>query len=184
MPKPEVTPGKGVMGDDMLNDPASLLGLLRSELDDTDASLPPVFADMLSRFLQLRQQVREGQVDRHDAARKFAGLRAIDLNGYEWTLGAQTGGWYRRAIGGQWVSSLPPLSYGRVDGPGGRPADGAFPDVGDAAADGQPPGAGQAGQAPWDMPVSPGDGPPTLQPQPDLTGPPDAARLLPPPQTA
>lgn len=104
-------------------------GFLRSELDADSGRLPPIFVDLLSRYLALRQQVRQGRTDRWQAARLFSGLRAIDTEGYEWTLGASSGSWYRRAVGGDWLAAPPPMTYGTQVGPGGQPADGSFPDI-------------------------------------------------------
>jgi hypothetical protein len=87
----------------------SFLGGLRSEFDEGYV-LPPVFTSLLAVADNIRTRYIKYEIDVEQAANLFKELIVKDTNGYEWTIGASTGSWYRRQINEKkWLSSSPPI---------------------------------------------------------------------------
>jgi hypothetical protein len=93
----------------------AFLGTLRSELDE-DTPLEGAFAELYARFVSLRDAYDTGRVDTRSYGRALRDLRVIDPEGFQWTIGATTGRWYRRNYqeGGQWSSSPAPSGTGTL----------------------------------------------------------------------
>jgi hypothetical protein len=87
----------------------SFLGTLRSELDD-DVTLDGAFAELLARFSSLRDSYMAGRLEAKAFGRLLRDLRVLDGDGFQWTVGASTGRWYRRNVqdGGQWMAAPAP----------------------------------------------------------------------------
>lgn len=83
-------------------------GILRSDLDEP-AELPAAFAALADHIDRLRQQYESGHLTRaaFAAALDVAKYRAPD--GTVWTVGADSGQWYRQFPGSSvWEQALPP----------------------------------------------------------------------------
>lgn len=75
---------------------SSFLGSLRSELDDSDDVIHPYFSTLVVLSDIVRAQYSNWKLKPEVAARVFQTLRLTDIDGREWTVGAITGGWFRR----------------------------------------------------------------------------------------
>lgn len=93
----------------------AFLGTLRSELDE-DVALEGAFAELYARFGALRDSYDSGRLDARSLGLALRDLRVIDTDGYQWTIGATTGKWYRRnqQEGGQWASAPVPAGTGTL----------------------------------------------------------------------
>jgi len=93
----------------------AFLGTLRSELDG-DAALEGAFAELYARFGALRDSYDNGRLDVRAFGLALRDLRVIDTDGYQWTIGATTGKWYRRnqQEGMQWASAPVPAGKGTL----------------------------------------------------------------------
>lgn len=93
----------------------AFLGTLRSELDE-DVPLEGAFAELYARFISLRDSYDTGRIDSRTYGRALRDLRVIDPEGFQWTIGATTGRWYRRNYqdGGQWSASPAPTGTGTL----------------------------------------------------------------------
>lgn len=93
----------------------AFLGTLRSELDE-DVALEGAFAELYARFGALRDSYDSGRLDARSFGLALRDLRVIDTDGYQWTIGATTGKWYRRnqQEGGQWASAPVPAGTGTL----------------------------------------------------------------------
>jgi len=93
----------------------SFLGTLRSELDE-DITLEGAFAELYARFGALRDAYDGGRLDTRSYGLALRDLRVLDSDGYQWTIGATTGKWYRRnqREGGQWSSAPLPAGAGTL----------------------------------------------------------------------
>lgn len=93
----------------------TFLGTLRSELDE-DAPLEGAFAELYARFITLHEAYDAGRVETRSFGRALRDLRVIDAEGYQWTIGATTGRWYRRnqQEGGRWMSAPAPVGTGTL----------------------------------------------------------------------
>lgn len=93
----------------------AFLGTLRSELDE-DVPLEGAFAELYARFISLRDAYDTGRLDTRTYGRALRDLRVIDPEGFQWTIGATTGRWYRRNYqeGGQWSSAPAPAGTGTL----------------------------------------------------------------------
>lgn len=91
------------------NQDSSFLGSLRSELDDSDDVLHPYFSTLVVLSDIVRAQYSNWKLKPEVAARVFQTLRLTDIDGREWTVGAITGGWFRRDNAKSvWSPSLAP----------------------------------------------------------------------------
>lgn len=91
------------------NQDSSFLGSLRSELDDSDDVLHPYFSTLVVLSDIVRVQYSNWKLKPEVAARVFQTLRLTDIDGREWTVGAITGGWFRRDNAKSvWSPSLAP----------------------------------------------------------------------------
>lgn len=99
----------------------SLLGTLRSELDeDEDGGLHPSFEVLAGLVVTVRTAYTSFRLSPEQAAMICADLRILGRDGYEWTVGATTGSWYKRRTGETvWQKSPLPINV--------LPADGATP---------------------------------------------------------
>lgn len=104
---------KTVEATDELSVGGAFLGTLRSELDE-DVSLDGAFAELYARFGALRNSYDTGKLDARSLGLALRDLRVIDTDGYQWTIGATTGKWYRRnqQDGGEWTSAQIPAGTG------------------------------------------------------------------------
>lgn len=85
------------------------LGSLRSELDDGEDSLHPYFVALNSAADTVRVNYVSWKLRSAAAAQLFQTLKIIDIDGREWTVGAVTGGWFRRdGSKSAWIASMPP----------------------------------------------------------------------------
>lgn len=93
----------------------AFLGTLRSELDE-DVVIEGAFAELYARFGALRDSYDNGRLDARSFGLALRDLRVIDTDGYQWTIGATTGKWYRRnqQEGGQWASAPVPAGTGTL----------------------------------------------------------------------
>jgi len=93
----------------------AFLGTLRSELDE-DIPLEGAFAELYARFTSLKDAYDMGRLDTRTYGRALRDLRVIDPEGFQWTIGATTGRWYRRNYqeGGQWAASPAPIGTGTL----------------------------------------------------------------------
>jgi hypothetical protein len=82
-------------------------GALRSELDEP-SRLPGAFEQLIEQVGQARHGFERGAITKIQLAAVLQGLRVVAPDGAEWTMGATSGRWYRRPIGGAWVPALPP----------------------------------------------------------------------------
>ena len=88
---------------------SSFLGSLRSELDDSDDVIHPYFSTLVVLSDIVRAQYSNWKLKPEVAARVFQTLRLTDIDGREWTVGAITGGWFRRDNAKSvWSPSLAP----------------------------------------------------------------------------
>lgn len=84
-------------------------GALRSELDEP-SRLPSAFEQLIEQAGQARHSFERGALTKIQLASVLQGLRVVAPDGTEWTMGATSGRWYRRPVGGTWVPALPPES--------------------------------------------------------------------------
>lgn len=93
-----------------------VVGILRSELDEPK-NLPGPFLDLITQIGQARHGYDTGSFTKSQYATVLRGLRIVGPDGTEWTMGATSGRWYCRPVGGAWVPSTPPseLSLGGND---------------------------------------------------------------------
>lgn len=98
--------------------PDSLLGTLRSELDeDDDGGLHPSFEILAGLVVTVRTAYTSFRITPEQAARICASLRLEGRDGNEWTVGATSGAWYRRRTGETvWQKSPLPINVIPVDG--------------------------------------------------------------------
>ncbi len=82
-------------------------GVLRSELDEP-AKLPQAFEQLIEEVGKARHAFERGDLTKVQLAEVLRNLRVVGPDGTEWTMGASSGRWYRRPVGGTWVPSLPP----------------------------------------------------------------------------
>jgi len=96
----------------------SLLGTLRSELDDDDAGgLHPSFEVLAGLVVSVRTAYTSFRISPEQAARICALLRLEGQDGNEWTVGATSGAWFRRRVGERpWQKAMLPLNVAPVDG--------------------------------------------------------------------
>lgn len=85
----------------------SLLGTLRSELDDSP-ELDWAFNVLESCAQSVRGAYTTRRITPHTAASILAQLRLEGTDGATWTIGATSGSWYRRT-GKSWEHSEPPF---------------------------------------------------------------------------
>ncbi len=64
------------------------------------------FQELLDRYSQLREDLDAGNIDEEQFQDEIEGLQAKDEQGRYWTIGAQTGKWYRYD-GRDWVQETP-----------------------------------------------------------------------------
>lgn len=93
----------------------AFLGTLRSELDE-DTPLEGAFAELYARFGALRDAYQTGRLESRMFGRALRDLRVIDPEGFQWTIGATTGRWYRRsqADNGKWMAAPAPVGTGML----------------------------------------------------------------------
>ena len=85
------------------------LGSLRSELDEGEDSLHPYFVALYSAADTIRVNYISWKLRSAVAAQLFQTLKIVDIDGREWTVGAVTGGWFRRdGSKSTWIASMPP----------------------------------------------------------------------------
>lgn len=84
-----------------------VVGILRSELDEPK-NLPGPFLDLITQISQARHGYDTGSLTKSQYATVLRGLRIVGPDGTEWTMGATSGRWYCRPVGGAWVPSTPP----------------------------------------------------------------------------
>jgi len=98
--------------------PDSLLGTLRSELDeDDDGGLHPSFEVLAGLVVTVRTAYTSFRITPEQAARICAMLRLEGRDGNEWTVGATSGAWYKRRTGESvWQKSPLPINVVPVDG--------------------------------------------------------------------
>lgn len=98
--------------------PDSLLGTLRSELDeDDDGGLHPSFEVLAGLVVTVRTAYTSFRITPEQAARICAMLRLEGRDGNEWTVGATSGAWYKRRSGETvWQKSPLPINVVPVDG--------------------------------------------------------------------
>jgi hypothetical protein len=98
--------------------PDSLLGTLRSELDEDDGGgLHPSFEVLAGLVVTVRTAYTSFRITPEQAAELCATLRLEGRDGNEWTVGATTGSWYRRRNGETtWQKSALPLNVIPIDG--------------------------------------------------------------------
>lgn len=103
-------------------------GVLRSELDEP-AKLPQAFEMLIEEANKARHLFERGEITKVQLAGVMQGLRVTGPDGTEWTMGATSGRWYRRPVGGTWVPSLPPEDTGDISFAERRDAEGSRVDV-------------------------------------------------------
>lgn len=64
------------------------------------------FQELLERYKQLRADFDAGKIDEQEFQEEIEGLQIRDEQGYYWTIGAQSGKWYRYN-GVEWVQETP-----------------------------------------------------------------------------
>lgn len=98
--------------------PDSLLGTLRSELDEDDGGgLHPSFEVLAGLVVTVRTAYTSFRITPEQAARICSTLRLEGRDGNEWTVGATSGAWYRRRTGESvWQKSPLPINVIPVDG--------------------------------------------------------------------
>lgn len=86
------------------------LGSLRSELDEGEESLHPYFVSLNSAADTVRAHYIGWKLRSSAAAQLFQTLKVTDIDGREWTVGAVSGGWFRRdGAKSTWTASMPPV---------------------------------------------------------------------------
>ena len=89
---------------------SSFLGTLPAA-DAVTVRLTGAFAEIYTRFEQLRSSYFSGEINKTAFGRALAELRYQTADGSEWMLGATSGQWYRRTqVGGSWVAT--PIEQG------------------------------------------------------------------------
>jgi hypothetical protein len=107
------------MAADKAND--GILGALRSELDDSDTGMHKTFETLASLAGTVRTAYLSYRITPEKAAELLQDLRVISGDGFEWTVGATSGTWFRRRTGEQtWSKSVMPI--GVAPAPGTEPA--------------------------------------------------------------
>lgn len=111
---PRRSSGDDLEGEDSMMSEA-FLGTLRSELDE-DIPLEGAFAELHARYASLRESYLAGRMDPRVFGRALRDLRVVDLDGYQWTVGATTGRWYRRNVaeGEKWMAAPSPVGTGTL----------------------------------------------------------------------
>lgn len=84
-------------------------GMLRSGLDEPE-ELPVQFEALLERFGVMQTRWDRGEITAQQFAEELARLIVLDSKGNQWTVGARSRQWYRRAPDGGWVPSAPPAA--------------------------------------------------------------------------
>lgn len=88
----------------------NFLGSLRSELDEGEESLHPYFVSLNSAADAVRVHYIAWKLRSSSAAQLFQTLKVTDIDGREWTVGAVSGGWFRRdGAKSSWTASMPPV---------------------------------------------------------------------------
>lgn len=94
----------------------SHLGTLRSEFDDDGSVLHPGFETLSTLVSSVRAAFMSFRIGPEQAAELCRDLRLTSTDGYEWTMGATSGAWFRRKVGERsWIKSAMPLSVTPVD---------------------------------------------------------------------
>jgi hypothetical protein len=94
------------------------LGGLASPGAPRRSELPPRFAALSGAVGDLFDDYRAGEMDAAEFAEAIASRRITDSRGVEWTIGATSGGWFRRDSSGTWVAAMPPTTdVDEVDDP-------------------------------------------------------------------
>jgi hypothetical protein len=106
----------------------TFLGTLRSEFDEPDL-LPAGFQQLLDNVVEILDRYRAGDLNRRQTAELLQTQRALDLSGGEWTVGADTLGWFRRQSGSAWTAVPAPSNSIGEPRPGHWSAPIAWPAV-------------------------------------------------------
>lgn len=87
--------------------PGVFLGMLRSDLDDTDA-LPAPWSGIPPLVERVVNARAAGKLSDVEALETLAQVKVVQSDGSVWMVGAQSLRWYRRLAGGLWSPSPPP----------------------------------------------------------------------------
>lgn len=93
-----------------------MLGALRSELDDSDTGMHQAFETLASLAGTVRNAYLTYRITPEKAGELLQELRLAGADGNEWTVGASTGGWFKRRGGGRWEKSAMPLGVSPAPG--------------------------------------------------------------------
>lgn len=111
--KSEETPPVPPSGPSLTNAPTAhqadaFLGTLRSEFDEPEI-VPEGFVRLAEDASMAVEAYKAGRITKKDLAERLSKLRATDVSGGEWTVGATSLRWFRRQGGaGMWVPVPPP----------------------------------------------------------------------------
>lgn len=83
------------------------LGMLRSEYDAPE-ELPDAFIGLRNLSDHIVSKWRNGTLDADTALTLLSTTILTSTNTTEWTIGAQSGRWYRRRAGTPWHVATPP----------------------------------------------------------------------------
>lgn len=87
-----------------------ILGALRSELDDSDTGLHKTFETLASLAGTVRTAYLSYRITPEKAGELLQGLRILGGDGFEWTVGATSGAWFKRRHGETiWSKTAMPL---------------------------------------------------------------------------
>jgi hypothetical protein len=93
------------------------LGTLRSEFDDdeTPSGVHPDFETLSGLMSTVRNAYMAYRLSPEQAATICAELRLLGNDGFEWSVGASSGAWYKRRTGeGSWSKSPMPINVSPV----------------------------------------------------------------------
>jgi hypothetical protein len=90
----------------------TFLGTLASGHPGGDV-LPDEFLALVVTFDDLYSLYETRQITREQLAAQLRKLRVVDHDDFEWTIGATTRAWYRRAVDGKWITAPPPMTSQR-----------------------------------------------------------------------
>lgn len=97
---------------------SAFLGSLPSEFDDSESGLHRDFEILAGLTGAVRSAYTAHRIRPESAAGLFRLLRLPSADGHEWTVGATSGGWYRRPVGGQsWEPAPSPVGVAPAGDP-------------------------------------------------------------------
>lgn len=92
-----------------------IAGTLRSELDEGDDVLHNNFNTLAALVGEIRGAFLAYRINPEQAGKMCKDLQIVGSDGCEWTVGATSGGWFKRRVGAcNWTEAAMPINVGVV----------------------------------------------------------------------